>query len=257
MCFAIKIMPSTYVVTGASSGIGLELVKQLAARGDKVFATVRTKSSSASGIDLISSVQGDVTIIENIDIMSDDVGNALTASPLSGVQIDCLVNNAGSYNATRDLKGMEGFQEQALANISAARMMHTFNLNCCGVLRVTQALLPQLVPGSKIAVVSSGMGSIGDNGSGGSHAYRVSKAAVNMLTKGMSCDLKEKNIAVVAPGFISDCLETLEEINVEARELFIENGGENFEYIPCLNDNEYSIQFLEYIIKQNLLGWNS
>jgi tubulin alpha len=198
-------MPSTYVITGASSGIGLELVKQLAARGDKVFATVRSKTSSASGIDLISAVQGDVTIIEGIDVMSDDVGNALAASPLSGVQIDCLVNNAGSYNATRDLKGMEGFQEQALANISAARMMHTFNLNCCGVLRVTQALLPQLVPGSKIAVVSSGMGSIGDNGSGGSHAYRVSKAAVNMLTKGMSCDLKEKNIAVVAvnPGMVA------------------------------------------------------
>ena len=66
----------------------------------------------------------------------------------------------------------------------------------------------------------------------------------------------QKNIAVIAPGFISDCLETLEEINVEARELFIENGGESFEYIPCLNDNEYSIKFLEYIIKQNLLGWN-
>ena len=66
----------------------------------------------------------------------------------------------------------------------------------------------------------------------------------------------QKNIAVVTPGFISDCLETLEEINVEARELFIENGGESFEYIPCLNDNEYSIKFLEYIIKQNLLGWN-
>ena len=50
--------------------------------------------------------------------------------------------------------------------------------------------------------------------------------------------------------------ETLEEINVEARELFIENGGESFEYIPCLNDNKHSIKFLEYIIKQNLLGWN-
>ena len=47
-----------------------------------------------------------------------------------------------------------------------------------------------------------------------------------------------------------------EEINVEARELFIQNGGESFEYIPCLNDNEHSIKFLEYIIKQNLLGWN-
>ena len=66
-----------------------------------------------------------------------------------------------------------------------------------------------------------------------------------------------KSIAVVAPGFISDCLETLEEINVEARELFIENGGKEFKYIPCLNDNEHSIKFLEVIIKKNLQGWVS
>ena len=64
-----------------------------------------------------------------------------------------------------------------------------------------------------------------------------------------------KNIAVVAPGFISDCLETLEELNVEAKELFFENGGQNFEYIPCLNDNKHSIKLLNQIIKTNLLGW--
>ena len=64
-----------------------------------------------------------------------------------------------------------------------------------------------------------------------------------------------KNIAVIAPGFISDCLETLEEINVEAREIFLENGGKSFEYIPCLNDNKYSIKFLDGLIKKNLQGW--
>ena len=65
----------------------------------------------------------------------------------------------------------------------------------------------------------------------------------------------EKRIAVIAPGFISDCLETLEELNVEARELFIEHGGESFQYIPCLNDNKFSIKFLNNLIKQNLQGW--
>ena len=65
-----------------------------------------------------------------------------------------------------------------------------------------------------------------------------------------------ENIAVIAPGFISDCLETLEELNVEARELYYENGGKTFQYIPCLNDNEFSIKFLNEIIKQNLLGWD-
>ena len=107
-------MPSTYVVTGASSGIGLELVKQLAARGDKVFATVRTKSSSASGIDLISSVQGDVTIIENVDVMSDDVGNALTASPLSGVQIDCLVTTRAATMQPAISKAWKVFKSRHL-----------------------------------------------------------------------------------------------------------------------------------------------
>ena len=65
----------------------------------------------------------------------------------------------------------------------------------------------------------------------------------------------KKRIAVIAPGFISDCLETLEELNVEARELFFEHGGESFQYIPCLNDNKFSIKFLNNLIKQNLQGW--
>ena len=65
----------------------------------------------------------------------------------------------------------------------------------------------------------------------------------------------KNRIAVIAPGFISDCLETLEELNVEARELFIEHGGESFQYIPCLNDNKFSIKFLNNLIKQNLQGW--
>ena len=76
------------------------------------------------------------------------------------------------------------------------------------------------------------------------------KTIIELAKKG------SENIAVIAPGFISDCLETLEELNVEARELFFENGGKTFQYIPCLNDNEFSIKFLNQIIKQNLLGWD-
>ena len=74
----------TYVITGASSGIGLELVKQLAARGDKVFATCRKRESSMTGVDQISKIEGDVTIIEGIDVSSDDVGAKLAASALAG-----------------------------------------------------------------------------------------------------------------------------------------------------------------------------
>ena len=150
-------------------------------------------------------MSGDVTIIENIDITSEDVGTKL-ASALAGITIDVLVNNAGSYNATRELEGMAGFQEQALTNIPISRMMAAFDLNTLGVLRIVQAVLPFLnKEKSKICVLSTGMGSIADNTSGGSYAYRCSKAATNMMCKGMSVDLLKQNVAVVAvnPGMVA------------------------------------------------------
>ena len=189
----------TYVITGASCGIGLELARQLSARGDKVYATVRAKAASADGVDQISGLEGDnVTVIEGIDVTQDDVGSKLQAA-LAGVTIDVLVHNAGSINATREIEGGAMFGEQALQAVTAERMLATFNLNTVGPIRVQQALTAQMAsPGGKVVIISTGMGSIKDNGSGGLYAYRASKAAVNMVAKGMSCDLKEKGIAVVA-----------------------------------------------------------
>jgi tubulin alpha len=188
------------------------MVKQLAARGEKVFATVRSRKSSATGDDEISAVAalGDVTIIEGIDITQDSVGETLKASALAGVSIDSIIHNAGSLNATRDLGTgtaamgpMMG--DQALANVTMDRMRACFELNTLGPLRVQQAILPQMKsPGGKVGIISTGMGSIGDNGSGGIYAYRTSKAAVNMVAKSMSCDLKDKGIAVapINPGMV-------------------------------------------------------
>jgi ferrochelatase len=64
-----------------------------------------------------------------------------------------------------------------------------------------------------------------------------------------------KNILVISPGFASDCIETLEEINIGYRELFLEKGGSNFDFIPCLNDNNDHIKLLEELIKNNLKGF--
>jgi len=195
----------TWVIIGASSGIGLDLVQKLAARGEKVFATCRSRASSASGTDSLSEITGDVTILEGIDIAQDGVGAALAASALSGVTIDYLIHNAGSFGNTRDVKGMAIFAEQKLDAVTMDRMRAAFELNTLGPLRVQQALNGQMkTPGGKIAIINTGFGSIGDNGSGGNYAYRTSKAGANMIAKSLSCDLKAKEIPVVsiAPGMV-------------------------------------------------------
>ena len=197
-------MPVTVLITGCSSGIGLCLCRMLAARGDKVYATVRTRASSATGVDLISAVEGDVTIIEGIDVAQDAVVEPL-AKALAGVKLDVVIHNAGGLSATREHGKDAGkmFSEQNLASISMDRMRAVFELNALGPLRVQQALLAGdniVKPGGKVITISTGLGSIGDNGSGGKYAYRTSKAALNMITKNFACDLKESGIAVAAIG---------------------------------------------------------
>jgi len=175
----------------------------LASRGDKVYATVRSKSGSKSGADEISSVEGDVTIVEGIDVAKDDVGDALKAA-LSGVTIDCLINNSGIAGGGDDM-----FAAQKLDKVTMDDMRQCFEVNTLGPLRVTQALMAQIPSGGKVVVISTGLGSIGDNGSGGMYAYRASKAAVNMVTKSLAADLKkdDRGVAVtaIAPGFVATC----------------------------------------------------
>ena len=64
-----------------------------------------------------------------------------------------------------------------------------------------------------------------------------------------------KRVAILNPGFVSDCLETLEEIAVEAGEIFLHNGGEKFSHIPCLNDSEEGMDVIESIVRRELRGW--
>ena len=158
----------TYLVTGGSGGIGLGLVTALAARGDKVYATVRKREATGSGQDLISKVPGDVTVIEGIDVSSDDVGAKLCAA-LSGVTIDVIVHNAGGL-ANRDgpdaPKGMASFADGGggptgpkldnLKGVTMERMLAAFQVNTLGPLRVQQALTDQMAkPGGKVLLTST------------------------------------------------------------------------------------------------------
>lgn len=204
---------TVYLITGASSGIGLELVKQLCGIGDNtVFATVRKKESSMTGLDeisLIAPVNGSkLHILENIDVSSDSVGEVLIPL-LNGAVIDVVIHNAGSLSGTREVGSLNLMAEQKLDVVTMERMRKAFEVNTLGPLRVQQAILNanlMKTGGSgKVAIISTGLGSISDNTSGGNYAYRTSKAGVNMVAKCMSCDLKDKGISVmaIAPGFVA------------------------------------------------------
>ena len=172
------------LVTGANRGIGLEICRQLSARGDEPVAVCRQGNSALQALN--------IRVIEGIDVAVADAASALSSS-LAGLPLDWLINNAGilSVDSLDDLD-FEGMERQ-------------FRVNTLGPLRITSALLPNLSAGSKVGIVTSRMGSIEDNTSGGYYGYRMSKAAVNIAGKSLSCDLKDRGIAVALlhPGMVA------------------------------------------------------
>ena len=175
---------STILVTGGNRGIGLELCRQLKARGDHVIAACRTASKALQDIG--------AEIVENIDV-TDDASVKRLAGAVAGKTVDVLVNCAGILT------------RETLGDLDIDRIRKQFEVNAIGPLRVTAALLPNLKNGSKVAIITSRMGSIDDNTSGSRYGYRMSKAAVNMAGRSLACDLKDKGIAVVLlhPGIVA------------------------------------------------------
>jgi NAD(P)-dependent dehydrogenase (short-subunit alcohol dehydrogenase family) len=174
---------TTFLVTGANRGIGYELCRQLQAAGD-VIAVCR---SSSPELDRLK-----VQVEADIDIASDE-SVAQLAKRLQGVAIDVLINNAGVA------------QKNTLDDLDFDSIRQQFEVNALGALRITQALLPNLRAGAKIALITSRMGSIADNTSGSSYGYRMSKAALSMAGKSLSIDLQPRQIAVAIlhPGMVS------------------------------------------------------
>ena len=174
---------ATALVTGANRGIGLELARQLDERGDEVIAVCRSSSGELDGLG--------VEVVEGVDVTSEASVRDL-AGRLEGRALDVLVNNAGVLS------------KQTLDDLDFDGIRRQFEVNSLGPLRLTAALLPGLREGSKVAIVTSRMGSIEDNTSGGSYGYRMSKAAVNMAGRSLAEDLKGRGIAVVLlhPGFV-------------------------------------------------------
>ena len=175
---------SNYLITGANRGIGLELVRQLKNRGEYVIATCR---SSSSELDSLS-----VRVEKGIDITSGDSVLKLRKN-LNEIKIDVLIQNAGIA------------EFNSLSNLDPQSIVHQFEVNALSPLCFVQAMLGNLNKSAKIALISSRMGSIEDNSSGGSYGYRMSKVALCMAGKSLSVDLKAKDIsvAILHPGLVS------------------------------------------------------
>lgn len=174
---------SNVLVVGGSRGIGLSLVKQYAARGDKVWSTCRKPTEEK--ID-------NVTIISGIDTASDDVIKALQNSTLPE-KLDIVIVNAG-------VGAMDTFDNCP----NTEEYTRMFNINAIGPLRVAKAVESRLQEGSKFAAVSTRMASMADNGSGNLYGYRMSKAALNAACTSLKHDFKKKSVsvAILHPGFV-------------------------------------------------------
>lgn len=212
------------VITGGNRGIGLALVKHYKARGASVFATCRNSCDELNN--------AGVTIISGVDVSKPDLLPEKLA-PLMDIDIDLLINNAG-------VLGQETIDDWDPNTID-----YQFRVNALGPLLVTQSLLSRMTQKSKIALISSRMGSMEDNGSGGYYGYRMSKAALNAAGVSMANDLSARGIAVGVfhPGFVQTemvngagdidadtcaerLLERIDELNLSNCGRFIHSNGD-------------------------------
>lgn len=171
------------VVTGANRGIGLELVRQLTARGQRVAAICRRRSTELE--------QLGVRVEEGCDV-TEPVTWVELARRFARDDIELLVQNAGVLVT------------DSLEDLEPGQVLRQFTVNALAPLFLTRALLPRMRAGAKVALITSRMGSIADNGSGSFYGYRMSKAALNAAGMSLARDLRPVGIpvAIVHPGAV-------------------------------------------------------
>jgi NAD(P)-dependent dehydrogenase (short-subunit alcohol dehydrogenase family) len=181
------------LVTGANRGIGLEFVRQLLARGDRVVATSRHPGKSAALNALTGEYPGRLHVLP-LDVASEKSRAELVRElPLVCGRIDLLINNAGVLHSG-----------ERFGQLSAAHLDDSFRINASGPLLLTEALASTLSDGATVANVSSTLGSIASTGQFGTPSYNISKAAQNMATVLLAHALRDRGIGVVAlhPGWV-------------------------------------------------------
>ncbi len=180
-------MSKSVLITGANRGIGLALAQCYQNQGWSVIAACRTTSDELEALG--------VRVITAIDVAEADSVAQLQRA-LQGEKLNLLINNAGILG------------REALGEIDYAGVERQLQVNAVAPLRVTEALLPNLADGAKVALITSRMGSIADNGSGGYYGYRMSKAALNAAGMSLARDLQARGIAVAIlhPGMVKTAM---------------------------------------------------
>ncbi|WP_413401848.1 MULTISPECIES: SDR family oxidoreductase [unclassified Synechococcus] len=174
---------ATSLVTGANRGIGLAYCQQLHLRGDRVIAVCRQSSDELDDLG--------VQVESGIELTSPDSLAALV-NGLAGQKLDTVILNAGIL------------ESMGLSDLDPEAIRRQFEVNALAPLLLARALTPLMPEGSKLVLMTSRMGSIEDNSSGGSYGYRMSKVALNIAGKSLAVDLRSRGIAVAIlhPGLV-------------------------------------------------------
>jgi NAD(P)-dependent dehydrogenase (short-subunit alcohol dehydrogenase family) len=187
-------MQQTILITGANRGIGLEMVRQYMEDGWKVLACCRAPSAAEKLQEMASGAE-DLVEIHALDV-TDGAQISTLSERLKDVPIDILLNNAGVY----------GPKHSGFGGVDTEEWLKTFRVNAVAPLKMAEAFVGQVASSRRkvVATISSLMGSIADNGSGGGYIYRTSKAGANMVMKSLAVDLKPRGIIAVAlsPGWV-------------------------------------------------------
>ncbi|HWN06796.1 MAG TPA: SDR family oxidoreductase [Steroidobacteraceae bacterium] len=182
------------LVTGANRGLGLEFARQYAQAGWKTYAACRSPKS-AKELKALQDQHADRITILSLDV-TDAASVRSAAEKLRGEPIDLLLNNAGVGSPPA----------QKIGRLDYAAWSQVLDANVLGPARMIEAFVENVAKGrdKRIVTLTSRMGSIADNSSGGSYAYRSSKAGVNAVMKSFSIDLAPRGITcvVVHPGWV-------------------------------------------------------